>query len=248
MRIPLIEGSLYMKDEEDIVKYTVMIPAAGSGKRMGAGYNKLFLILDGKPIIVHTLEVFEKDPACIGIILAVKPEEREEIKSMLDQFGITKVRAIVDGGTERQYSVAACIEAHADNGIVLVHDAARPFIRRSVITNLVATAKESGAAIAAVQAKDTMKIAPSGIVKETVDRDTLWIVQTPQAFQYDVLKKASNKAEVDGFLGTDESMLVERFGHPVHIVESTYDNVKMTTQEDLAFGEILLTRRQQEEN
>ena len=228
--------------------YTVMMPAAGSGERMGAGYNKLFLMLGEKPIFIRTLTVFEEDPACAGIILAIKQVEQQEIQSMLDQYGITKVVAIVDGGTERQYSVQACIQAHDHKGIVLVHDAARPFIRRNVIQELVETASKHGAAIAAVQAKDTMKLAPSGIVEKTVDRDMLWIIQTPQAFRYDVLKEASDNAEMDGFLGTDESMLVERLGHPVRIVTSTYDNVKMTTQEDLAFGEILLERQDQEEN
>ena len=225
------------------VDYTVMMPAAGSGQRMAAGYNKLFLQLNHKPIIIHTLLVFEEDPACKGIILAVKPDERKEIQSMLDQFGISKIKSIVNGGTERQYSVAACIEAHADKGIVLVHDAARPFLERSVIANLVQKATDFGAAIAAVQPKDTMKIAANGVVEKTVDRENLWVVQTPQAFQYDVLKEASELAIRDGFLGTDESMLVERLGHPVQIVESTYENVKMTTQEDLAFGEIILKRQ-----
>ena len=135
------------------MKYTVMMPAAGSGQRMGAGYNKLFLMLGDKPIFIHTLQVFEDDPACIGIILAVKQEERQEIQAMLDRFGITKVRALVDGGTERQYSVAACIQAHTEKGIVLVHDAARPFIRRSVIRALVDEATKHGAAIAGVKAK-----------------------------------------------------------------------------------------------
>ena len=169
-----------------------MMPAAGSGQRMAAGYNKLFLQLDDKPIIIHTLLVFEEDPACKGIILAVKPDERKEIQAMLDQFGISKIKSIVDGGTERQYSVAACIEAHAENGIVLVHDAARPFLRRSVITSLVQSATDSGAAIAAVQPKDTMKLAKDGVVEKTVNREQLWIVQTPQAFQYDILKAASD--------------------------------------------------------
>lgn len=158
------------------------------------------------------------------------------------------MQAIVDGGTERQYSVAACLEAYRGNGIVLVHDAARPFIRRSVIHALVREAASSGAAITGVRAKDTMKLAPTGLVEETVNRDHLWIVQTPQAFRYEILKQASEKAKSDDFLGTDESMLVERTGHPVRIVEGTYDNVKMTTQEDLAIGEILLKRVQQEEN
>lgn len=222
------------------MKYTVMMPAAGSGQRMGAGYNKLFLKLDDKPILAHTLNVFEGDPTCEGIILAVKPDERNAIQSMLEQYSITKVKAIVDGGGERQNSVAACIQAYNGDGIVLVHDAARPFIRRSVINELVKIAAEHGAAIAGVRAKDTMKFASAGVVKETVDRDKLWIIQTPQAFRYALLQEASTKAESEGFLGTDESMLIERLGHPVRIVESAYDNVKMTTQEDLVFGEILL--------
>lgn len=224
-----------------------MIPAAGSGKRMGAGFNKLFLKLGEKPIFIHTLEAFEQDPFCKGIILAVKSEEKQDIESYLEQFKIGKVKKMVEGGTERQYSVDACLAAYEGDGIVLVHDAARPFIRRSVIHALVKEAEEHGAAIVGVKAKDTMKLAPAGTVQETVNRDHLWIVQTPQAFRYDVLQKASKKAKVDGFLGTDESMLVERFGHTVRMVEGTYDNVKMTTQEDLAIGEILLKRVQLEE-
>lgn len=196
--------------------------------------------LEGKPILAHTLGVFEGDSACKGIILAVKPDERSVIESMLEQFAITKVTAMVDGGGERQNSVAACIRAYDGDGVVLVHDAARPFIRRAVINELVKVAAEHGAAIAGVRAKDTMKFASAGVVEETVDRDMLWIIQTPQAFRYALLQEASTRAEVEGFLGTDESMLVERLGYSVRIVESTYDNVKMTTQEDLVFGEILL--------
>jgi len=147
-----------------------MVPAAGSGQRMGAGHNKLFLMLEQMPIFIHTLKVFEEDNACEGIILSVKPTERVEIQSMLEQFKITKVKAIVDGGSERQHSVEACIKAHGGKGIVLVHDAARPFIRVNVITRLVDAAVEHGASIAAVRAKDTMKLAPFGIVEKTVDR------------------------------------------------------------------------------
>ncbi|MHA6259164.1 2-C-methyl-D-erythritol 4-phosphate cytidylyltransferase [Sporosarcina sp. CAU 1771] len=229
------------------MEYTVIMPAAGSGQRMGAGQNKLFLELGEKPILIHTLDVFERDPACKGVLLAVKIEEREEMQAMLDQFGITRVLGLIEGGSERQYSVAACIKAYNGGGIVLVHDAARPFVPRSIIRELVQTAHEFGAAIAGVRAKDTMKFASDGVIEETVDREKLWIVQTPQAFRFDVLQNASNRAIENGFLGTDESMLVERLGHSVRIVESTYDNVKMTTQEDLVFGEILLKRRREED-
>ncbi|MBD7983677.1 2-C-methyl-D-erythritol 4-phosphate cytidylyltransferase [Sporosarcina sp. Sa2YVA2] len=228
-------------------KYTVLIPAAGSGSRMGAGFNKLFLELVDKPILIHTLEVFENDPSCEGMILSVKEEERLDISRMIAQFGITKVKMLVEGGAERQQSVAACIHAHPSNGIILVHDAARPFIRHEVIRQLVETADVQGAAIAGVRVKDTMKTASDTIVEGTIDRSTLWSIQTPQAFRYEVLKEASDKAEADGFLGTDESMIVERLGFPVHIVESAYDNVKMTTKEDLLFGEVLLKHRRQED-
>ncbi|MCG7343326.1 2-C-methyl-D-erythritol 4-phosphate cytidylyltransferase [Sporosarcina sp. ACRSL] len=227
--------------------YTVMLPAAGRGRRMGAGFNKLFLEMAGKPILMHTLDVFEQDPACSGMILSIKGEEKQEIEEMLHRFGITKVVALVEGGAERQQSVAACIRAHQSGGIVLVHDAARPFIKRDVIHELVDVAQRFGAAIAGVQVKDTMKFAPDGLVEETVDRSKLWAIQTPQAFRYELLKEASEKAEAEGFLGTDESMIVERLGHPVRVVESTYDNVKMTTKEDLLFGEVLLKQRQQED-
>ncbi|PIC63559.1 2-C-methyl-D-erythritol 4-phosphate cytidylyltransferase [Sporosarcina sp. P13] len=222
------------------MKYTVMIPAAGSGKRMGAGKNKLFLKIGEHPILYHTISVFQQDPQCEEIIIAVKPEEQMFIREILEQHeSIT----FVEGGGERQDSVAACIAAYKGNGIVLVHDAARPFVNSSVIDDLVNTANDKGAAIAAVKVKDTIKYAENGTVQQTVDREKLWMVQTPQAFRYELLKKASDQATQDGFLGTDESMLVERLGHGVQIVESSYDNVKMTTQEDLAIGEILLARR-----
>ena len=229
------------------MSYTVLLPAAGSGKRMGAGQNKLFLQLRDIPVIIHTLRVFEQDPKCAQIVLAVKKEEMSIIESLLIGHRITKVAAITEGGAERQHSVYASLKASPSKGIVLVHDAARPFIKLEVIHQLVHVAEKHGAAVAAVRAKDTMKKVKNGIIQETVDRDSLWIIQTPQAFQYDVLEKAERLAEESHFLGTDEAMLVERMGERVHIVESTYDNVKMTTQEDLLLGEIILTKREQEE-
>lgn len=225
------------------MKYTVMIPAAGSGKRMGAGQNKLFLKIGEHSILYHTVGVFQEDPNCEEVIIAVKLEEQAAIQEILEQRAYASPVTFVEGGGERQNSVAACIAAYKGNGIVLVHDAARPFLNSSVINELVRTANEKGAAIAAVKAKDTIKYAEDGTVKETLDREKLWLVQTPQAFRYEVLKQASDSAIEDDFLGTDESMLVERIGHEVQIVESSYDNVKMTTQEDLAIGEILLARR-----
>jgi 2-C-methyl-D-erythritol 4-phosphate cytidylyltransferase len=227
--------------------YTVLLPAAGSGKRMGAGQNKLFLELRNVPILIHTLRVFDRDPNCEQIVLAVKKEEKALFERLLKEYCITKVSAIAEGGEERQHSVYAGLKAVTTKGIVLVHDAARPFIHQEVIQQLVQAAHTSGAAVAAVRAKDTMKKAVNGIIQETIDRESLWIIQTPQAFQYTLLEKAERLAEVENFLGTDEAMLVERLGERVHIVESTYDNVKMTTREDLLYGEAILNKREQEE-
>ncbi|MBI6862566.1 MULTISPECIES: 2-C-methyl-D-erythritol 4-phosphate cytidylyltransferase [Lysinibacillus] len=225
------------------MQYEVVLPAAGSGKRMGAGQNKLFLKLLEKPILIHTLEVFQQDPFCTGIWLAVKPEERIYIQELLDEYRITKVKGLPDGGAERQHSVHSCMKEMEQVDIVLVHDAARPFITHAIIANLVQSAHEFGAAIAGVRAKDTMKKVRNGVIEETVDRDSLWMIQTPQAFRFDLIVEAEDVAEKVGFLGTDEAMLVERLGHTVHIVESSYENVKMTTQEDLLFGEAILRKR-----
>ncbi|MED4886981.1 2-C-methyl-D-erythritol 4-phosphate cytidylyltransferase [Lysinibacillus sp. FSL R7-0073] len=225
------------------MQYEVVLPAAGSGKRMGAGQNKLFLKLLKKPILIHTLEVFQQDPFCTGIWLAVKPEERIYIQELLDEYRITKVKGLPDGGAERQHSVHSCMKEMQHVDIVLVHDAARPFITHDIIANLVQSAHDFGAAIAGVRAKDTMKKVRNGVIEETVDRDSLWMIQTPQAFRFDLIVEAEDIAEKVGFLGTDEAMLVERLGHTVHIVESSYENVKMTTQEDLLFGEAILRKR-----
>ena len=220
-----------------------MLPAAGSGKRMGAGQNKLFLQLAGKPILVHTLLVFEQDPNCTGIWLAVKDKERTYIQSLLKEHHITKVKGLPTGGEERQHSVHSCIKEMQNVDIVLVHDAARPFITKPIIKQLAETAFFQGAAIAGVRVKDTMKVVRDGIIDETIDRELLWSIQTPQAFRFDLLAEAEDVAEKIGFLGTDEAMLVERLGHKIHVVESSYENVKMTTKEDLLFGEAILASR-----
>lgn len=225
------------------MQYEVVLPAAGSGKRMDAGKNKLFLTLLEKPILIYTLEVFEQDENCTGIWLAVKPEEREFIKQLIHTYQITKVKGLPDGGLERQHSVHSCIKSMNEVEVVLVHDAARPFITKPIIDKLVEVAYEKGAAIAGVKAKDSMKKAKEGVIVETVDREDLWMIQTPQAFRFEILKEAEDVAEKVGFLGTDEAMLVERLGHKVHIVESSYDNVKITTKEDLIFGEAILKSR-----
>lgn len=222
--------------------YQVIIPAAGQGKRMGAGKNKLLIELDHIPILIHTLKVFENDEDCDGIILAIHPRDEMEFTRLLHKFTISKVKRLVSGGKERQDSIYHALQTVDGDGLILVHDAARPFIKKEQIHKLVETTEKTGAAIIAVPAKDTMKKIRDGIVLETVERSSLWVVQTPQAFRFSLLIKAYQKAEEDHFIGTDDASLVERLGDHVTIVEGDYDNIKLTTPEDLFFAEAILKK------
>lgn len=229
--------------------YQVIIPAAGQGKRMGAGKNKLLLTLEGVPVLIHTLKVFEADAECSGIILPIHPDDEAEFKLLLKDYGIHKVSSLIIGGKERQDSVYNGLKALGSfNGVVLVHDAARPFIKAETIHALVEAASKEGGAIVAVPVKDTIKKAVNSQVIETVERSSLWAVQTPQAFRVSILLEAHNKAASEQFTGTDESSLVERLPHPVAIIEGDYDNIKLTTPEDLYFAEAILRKRKESGN
>lgn len=221
--------------------YTVIIPAAGQGKRMQADKNKVLLEIEGQPVIERTIAVFEADELCQSIYLAAKKEEMPVLEEMLSSY--SKVKGIVEGGKERQHSIYNVLLAIEPCEIVMVHDAARPFISHETLTELYRAAQQYGAAIAAVPAKDTVKVVKDKVVEETPDRSTLWLVQTPQAFRYELLMQANEEAVEDGFVGTDDASLVERTGHSVHVVESSYDNIKLTTPEDLYFAEAILKKR-----
>ncbi|MFL6562714.1 MAG: 2-C-methyl-D-erythritol 4-phosphate cytidylyltransferase [Bacillus sp. (in: firmicutes)] len=224
--------------------YQVILPAAGMGKRMGAGKNKLLLELNGIPVLIHTLKVYEEDEACRGIILAIHPQDEMEFKDLLNKYSMTKVINMVRGGRERQDSIYNALKSVEEtDSIILVHDAARPFIETDHIHRLTEMAAETGAAILGVPAKDTIKKVQDGVVVETVERSSLWAVQTPQAFRISLLMEAYQKAEKDHFLGTDDASLVERLNYPIAMVEGDYDNIKLTTPEDLYFAEAILKKR-----
>jgi 2-C-methyl-D-erythritol 4-phosphate cytidylyltransferase len=223
--------------------YEVVIPAAGQGKRMKAGKNKLFIELSGIPIIVYTLRVFEEDPDCRGIILSINPAEKDYFNQLIAAYGLKKVKKLVMGGKERQQSVHNGLQ-HAEEDIILVHDGARPFINLGQISELTAAASLHGGAVIAVPVKDTIKKAANKEVVETVERSSLWAVQTPQAFRVSILKSAYEQAEAEAFLGTDDASLLERINEQVVIIEGNYDNIKITTQEDLYFAEAILHKQQ----
>ncbi|MFJ8072122.1 2-C-methyl-D-erythritol 4-phosphate cytidylyltransferase [Peribacillus sp. NPDC096447] len=223
--------------------YEVVIPAAGQGKRMKAGKNKLFIELSGIPIIVYTLRVFEEDPDCRGIILSINPAEKDYFNQLIAAYGLKKVKTLVMGGKERQQSVYNGLQ-HAEEDIILVHDGARPFINIGQISELTTAASLHGGAVIAVPVKDTIKKAANKEVVETVERSSLWAVQTPQAFRVSILKSAYEQAEAEAFLGTDDASLLERINEQVVIIEGNYDNIKITTQEDLYFAEAILHKQQ----
>jgi 2-C-methyl-D-erythritol 4-phosphate cytidylyltransferase len=229
------------------MKYKVIIPAAGQGKRMQAGKNKQFILLGTLPVIIHTLAVFEQDEDCSEIILVINENETETFKMLLKDHHIQKVKQLVQGGEERQHSVYNGLRRIVDSytELVLVHDGARPFITIEKIRLLVKEASQTGAAILAVPVKDTIKRVVKGLVDETVERSSLWAVQTPQAFRVQVLIDAYEEAFKTGFVGTDDASLVEQLDRPVSVVTGEYDNIKLTTPEDLIYGESILKKRQE---
>ncbi|MEH7386586.1 2-C-methyl-D-erythritol 4-phosphate cytidylyltransferase [Bacillus sp. JJ1521] len=223
------------------MNYQVVIPAAGSGKRMNAGKNKQFIELKSIPVIIHTLRVFEHDPMCSGIILVVNKEEQSIFQELLQTHNIEKVVTFIQGGSERQYSVYNGLQAVKNTDIVLVHDGARPFLKQKHVHELVNIAAEKGAAVLAVPIKDTIKRASrDSYVEETVERSSLWAIQTPQAFHVSILQEAHELAKKEDYLGTDEASLVERIPKQVYIVKGDYLNIKLTTPDDLVFAEAIL--------
>lgn len=223
--------------------YEVIILAAGQGKRMGAGKNKIFLDLDGIPIIIHTLRVFEKDNQCKKMWIVINTRDKEELERLIQKHHFQKNIQFVIGGAERQHSVYNAVQLIQEDELVLVHDAARPFVQSDHIYQLVLAAKHKGAAVLAVQVKDTIKKVIDNKVAETIDRSSLWAVQTPQAFRMSLLAEAHQKAFADQFLGTDDASLVERLDKEIEIVTGSYDNIKLTTCEDLFFAEAIVNKR-----
>ena len=221
---------------------SVIFPAAGQGKRMNAGVNKVFLEMAGRPMLVRTLLKFSAVPEVGELIVVVGEDEIAAVSRLLSHVKGLKPYHVVAGGSERQYSVWNGLKRVADDAdVVLVHDAARPLVTTQTIEAVIKAAREQGAAIAAVPEKNTIKVvSEAGIVKSTPVRSMLWAVQTPQGFRKDILIEANEKAETDGFLGTDDASLVERLGRPVHVVMSDYSNIKVTTPEDLLVAEALL--------
>ena len=227
------------------MRVVALIPAAGHGRRMGAEKPKAFLPLGGLPILAHTLQRFEDCPQVDEVLPLVPPGKALDwAEEIVRRSGLKKVSRIVPGGSERQESVyrgLRAIQGKADR--VLIHDGVRPFVTGALIRRVVAAAGEHGAAAVGVPVRDTVKsVSAAGVVVNTVEREGLWLTQTPQAFRRHVICSAYEKAAQDGFSGTDDACLVERMGASVRMILGDHDNIKMTTPEDLALGVIILRR------
>ena len=233
----------------------VILPAAGLGTRMAAGAPKQFLELRGTPILIHTLRIFTKLPSVAAVYIAVRKTEIPRLKALLEAHGLGgSAQAppihIIEGGDTRQESVChalAAVEGDEDD-IVLVHDAVRPLIPAAVIARTIEAVEKQGAAIVAVPAIDTIKqverTAHGAIITSTIPREYVVLAQTPQGFRLGLLRNAYAEADADGFLGTDESSIVERAGLQVAVVPGTIENLKITQQGDLDLAEFFLSQRE----
>lgn len=235
------------------MKVVVIIPAAGLGTRMAAvsggpkSKTKQFFELQGTPILVHTLRKFADCKAVSEIIVALRKNETSGFQKQIEKEKFKNRLRIVEGGEHRQNSVANALAAikAADDDIVLVHDAVRPFVDQETIVNVIEAVKKYDAAIAGVPAIDTVKqvdrTADGAVVIATVPRERMVLAQTPQGFRFGLLKKAFDEATADGFMGTDEASLIERAGGAVHVVMGSPRNMKITTPADLEVAEFFLS-------
>ncbi len=222
-------------------KTVALITAAGSSIRMAGLGSKPFLMLGQIPLIVHTIRAFETSELIDDIFLVLQKAEIEKFRGEVgSKFSFFKMKDIVPGGRERQESVKNGLEAIGSGcDIVAIHDGVRPFVRSKHIDDVVRAAREYGASTLAVRAKDTIKLVnKDGLVEKTLDRNSTWQTQTPQAFKYKLIRDVHQSSKSIDAL--DDALLVEKLGYKVKVIEGDYANIKITTPEDLTIAESLL--------
>jgi 2-C-methyl-D-erythritol 4-phosphate cytidylyltransferase len=227
-------------------KVTVLIPAAGMGKRMGMTMAKQFLPLGDKPMLAHTLLAFQRCSVVDEIVPILSEEDIETcLADIIEHYHITKVKTLVVGGKERQDSVYNGLQKLAkDAAVVLVHDGVRPFVTHDMIQETAEIARKGECVAVGVPLKDTVKeVGADGIVRVTLDRSRLWAIQTPQAFPAKTLRRVYEESFAHKVCGTDDSTLAERAGIKVRVIMGSYENIKITTPEDLLLAEEILKRR-----
>jgi 2-C-methyl-D-erythritol 4-phosphate cytidylyltransferase len=223
-----------------------IIVAAGKGNRMGSSTLKQYLVLGDKAILCHTVDVFNECMEIDRIILVLPDEDFSFCRNkILSPIHLGKPIDFVSGGQERQDSVAKGLEAvHTHDSIVVIHDGVRPFIRISEIRECLREARETGACAMGMHAQDTLKKTdPEGYVQETIERKYIWMVQTPQAFKYQIIKNAHKQAARNGYRGTDDAQLVEKAGYPVKMILGSRFNFKITTPEDFELARTMMMHK-----
>ena len=230
------------------MKSYAVILGGGSGRRMEADRNKVFLPLRGVPAIVRAIAPFTG--LCAGAVAVAAAAEMQEMRAVIARFGLDRfVLSVVPGGAERQDSVLCGLNAlPSDAECVLIHDGARALVTEEVIRRAIESAEARGSGVAAVPVSDTIKrAAPNGLVLDTPDRAALRAMQTPQAFRVPLIRQAHELARRDGFLGTDDASLLEHAGMPVYLCEGSRENLKLTTPTDLMLAELILAARAEKE-
>lgn len=224
---------------------SAVVPAAGSSRRMG-GENKLFAFLDGIPVLARTLMALNATPEIDEIVVATREEDLIAVGDLCRDYGITKPVKIVRGGADRAESVlAACMECREDANYIAVHDGARPLADPELIGRVIAYCRKTNAAAAAVPAKDTIKVVrEDGCVISTPNRSTLRCMQTPQVFDAQLLRAALQAAVESEAVITDDCSAVERIGKEVYLTEGSWENIKITTPEDMLLAEAILQKRE----
>jgi len=223
-----------------------IIPAAGTGIRMGGATPKQFLSLEGVPIFVHTLRKFAASEAIDEIFLGVRPEDMDRASSEISTEHFAKAVRLVAGGASRQETVARCLnQAPMDTEVVVVHDAVRPFIELTMIRQIVEAARQDGAAILGIPSVDTVKKVERQTILGTIPRERIVLAQTPQAFRYALLRQAFDRALGEGYYGTDESSLVEHNGHEVKVLMGSDRNVKITKPSDLPLARLYIAQERE---
>lgn len=238
-----------MKSHKDIFISAIVV-AGGKGTRMNMEKSKQYIEICGVPVLARTLKTFEDCSYIDEIIIVVNSDDMFYCKqNIVDEYAISKVKVLAAGGVQRQNSVYNGLCEVCNNAdIVIIHDGARPFVKEQTIIDCIEAAVEYGVSTAAVPVKDTIKSADEdGFVDKTLERSVLWAIQTPQAFEYDIIKKAHDKAIIEGFTGTDDTVLSERLGVRTRLVMGSYENIKITTREDLLFGEAIINKEENEE-
>lgn len=237
------------------MKYKVIaiVPSAGLGRRFGPQGNKPFQNLVGKPLLLWSLEALDSVDEIAETIPVLREEDMERGVEIFERYNLSKIKRIAPGGKERQDSVYNGLRLIEDREcIVLIHDGVRPLIEKSLIkealwhmSEILQAREECDGVVLGVPLKDTVKEAEGGMIKKTLERDSLWAIQTPQVFPYRNILTVYEKAMREGFYSTDDSALVERYGGKVKVIMGSYTNIKITTPEDLALAEFFLSKKEQ---